>query len=77
MTPREKGVLKRKQTMLRKVMEQNPHLSEAEVVEVYKQNQRDIASKGGKNPNSHRGFRDIEVAKRAGRISRVKSNERL
>lgn len=73
MTPSQK----RKQTILRKIMAENPGFTEAQAEEAYKQRQRDIASKGGKNPNSHRGFRDIEVAKRAGRISRVKGNERL
>lgn len=68
MTPSQK----RKQTILRKIMAENPGLSEPQAEELYKQRQRDIASKGGKNPNSYRGFRDVELAKRAGRISRVR-----
>lgn len=68
MTPAQK----RKQTILRKIMAENPGLTEPQAEELYKQRQRDIASKGGKNPNSYRGFRDIEVAKRAGRKSRAK-----
>lgn len=68
MTPAQK----RKQTILRKIMAENPWLTELQAEDLYKQRQRDIASKGGKNPNSYRGFRDIEVAKRAGRKSRAK-----